>query len=129
MKPFLFKLSLLLFIGTQALAQSRTVTGVVTDKTDGTAIAGANVVAKGTNAGTATDSDGRFSLQVPESATTLVISFLGFSSQEVTIPPSNEVTVILESNASELAEVVVVGSRGSQRTLTDTPLPIDVLST
>lgn len=111
------------------MAQTRNVSGMVSDKTDGSPIAGVNVVAKNTGTGTATGSDGKFTLAVPTSVNTLVISFVGYTSQEVTIPESNYVTISLEASSDMLSEVVIsTGSRGSQRTITDTPLPIDVLS-
>jgi hypothetical protein len=93
MKKFLLKLVLLLLVGAQAMAQTRNVSGVVTDKADGTPIAGVNVVAKNTGTGTATGSDGKFSFAVPTSVNTLVVSFVGYTTQEVTIPESNDVTI------------------------------------
>src|SRR5688572_14544744 len=127
MNRLTLKLILLLFVSVQAIAQNRDVTGVVTDKTDGSPLAGVNIVAKNTGTGTASGSDGKFTLSVPSSVTTLVVSFVGFTTQEVTIPESNYVTVSLESSASELGEVVISVGR-SQRTITDTPLPVDVFS-
>ncbi len=127
MKKVQLNLILLLFVGVQAMAQTRDVSGVVTDKDSGSPIAGVNVVAKNTGTGTATNADGKFTFAVPTSVSSLVISFVGFATQEVTIPASNYVEVILESSASELGEVVISVGR-SQRTITDTPLPVDVLS-
>src|SRR5688572_13124753 len=124
---FLFMLALLFGISEQVYAQ-RSVTGVVTGQSDGAPIAGVNIVVKGTGSGSITDSQGKFAIQVPPEATTLTFSFIGFITQEVPIPESNYIAVSLESNVSELAEVIIVGSRGLQRTTTDTPLPVDVLS-
>ncbi len=127
-KTILLKLVLLLLVGIQAMAQNRTVTGSVVDKSSNEAIAGVNVVVKGTTIGTATDADGKFSLSVPESSNTLIISFIGYITMELTIPPSNSVLVSLESAVGQLNEVVISVGRGSERTITDTPLPIDNLS-
>lgn len=124
---FLFMLALLFGISEQAYSQ-RSVTGVVTGKSDGAPIAGVNIVVKGSGTGSITDSEGKFSIQVPPEATTLTFSFIGFVTQEVAIPASNYLAISLESNISELEEVIIVGSRGLQRTTTDTPLPVDVLS-
>jgi iron complex outermembrane receptor protein len=111
-----------------AMAQTRQVSGRVTEA-DGTAIPGANVAVKGTTTGTSTDGDGRFSLNVPQDAATLVISAIGFATREVSITGQSEVSVTLETAALELGEVVIsTGARSNQRTLTDTPLPIDILS-
>ncbi len=108
-----------------AHAQTRIVTGVVTSSSDGSAVAGANVLVKGSSTGTNTDADGKFSLPVSSDATALIISFIGFTTQEVAIPASNTVSVVLVSSLEELQEVVVSVGRGAQRTLTDTPLPVD----
>ena len=124
---FLLMLALLCGISEQAYSQ-RSVTGVVTGKADGVPIAGVNIVVRGSGTGSITDSEGKFAIQVPPEATTLVFSFIGFVTQEVAIPESNYLAISLESNVSELEEVIVTGSRGLQRTTTDTPLPVDVLS-
>lgn len=121
------KLLLFLFLVTCvfAHAQTRDVSGTVLDKSDGSGIAGANVTIKGTSLGAATDANGKFTVKVPTGTNTLVVSFIGFVSQEVDITGANTITVNMEVSANELAEVVVSVGRGSQRTLTDTPLPID----
>ena len=120
--------SLFLFSGICALAQTKEISGVITAKEDGAPVPGVNVVVRGSGTGTVTDKDGKFVLQAPASATTLVISFVGFVTQEVTIPESNTINIQLVSSSLQLEEVVVSVGRGSQRTLTDTPLPVDVLS-
>ncbi|WP_082037820.1 TonB-dependent receptor [Flavihumibacter solisilvae] len=76
-------------------------------------IAGATVLLKGTNSITTTNSDGRFVLHVPEAKGTLIISFVGYRSQEVAITSSNMI-VNLAQGDNNLGEVVVVGY-GTQR--------------
>jgi iron complex outermembrane recepter protein len=110
-----------------ASAQTRQVTGTIKE-TDGGTLTGVNVVVKGTSTGTATDANGKFTLDVPTSSTTLVISFIGYTTQEVVIPTSNYMEVTLETSADQLEEVIITVGRGSQRTLTDTPLPVDNLA-
>lgn len=133
MKKILQIVAVLLLISHWASAQerivlqTREVSGLVTDKSDGSSIAGVNIVVKNTGTGTATNSDGKFSIAVSTSASTLLVSFIGYTTQEVAIPESNYVTVKLESSASELGEVVISVGR-AQRTITDTPLPVDVLT-
>src|SRR5688572_31118683 len=124
---FLFMLALLFIASKQAYAQ-RSVTGIVTAKSDGAPIAGVNIVVRGSGTGSITDSQGKFSIHVPPEATTLTFSFIGFLTQDVAIRESNYIAISLESNVSELEEVIIVGSRGLQRTTTDTTLPVDVLS-
>ncbi|MBK5277721.1 MAG: TonB-dependent receptor [Bacteroidia bacterium] len=121
-------LGLLLLTSALTYAQTRDVSGTILDKSDGSGIAGANVTVKGTSIGTATDANGKFTLKVAADVNSLVVSFIGFISQEVDITASNNITVSLEASASELAEIVVTVGRGSQRTLTDTPLPVDNFS-
>ncbi len=122
------RLSIVLFMllcGIQSWAQDREVTGTITDSESGSVLSGVNIVVKGTSLGTATDADGKFRLNVPSSASVLVVSIIGFATQEITIPASNVVSVSLVSEASQLDEVVVSVGRGAQRTFTDTPLPVD----
>lgn len=95
------------FLCANAFAQSRTVTGVVTD-TGGETVIGASVVVKGTKVGTATDIDGNFSLSVPAEGKVLVVSYVGMKTQEVPITGS-EVNVVLSDDATGLDEVVVIG--------------------
>ncbi|HTJ51475.1 MAG TPA: TonB-dependent receptor, partial [Cyclobacteriaceae bacterium] len=96
----------------------------VIDK-DGAPVVGVSVTVKGTANGTVTDADGKFSVDVPESASTLVFSFIGFVTQEFNLPTAGDIVIILEESTSTLEEVVVTVGRGAQRTFTDTPLPVD----
>jgi len=89
-------------------AQSKTVTGTVTDK-DGAAVAGASVVVKGTNLGTNTNAGGEFSISVPASAKTLVVSFVGLAPQEVAIGEGRLNVSLKDATSNDLNEVVVVG--------------------
>ena len=116
---------LLLLITAGAFAQDRAITGTVTDKTANTPMPGVNVSIKGTSTGTITDGNGQFKLNAPASATTIIFSFIGFTSQEVAIPQSGIIEVVLEESSSALEEVVVTIGRGTQRTIIDTPVPVD----
>jgi iron complex outermembrane recepter protein len=129
MKRFFQTAMLLLLFSLWANAQDRPVSGTVTDQT-GAPFAGVNISVKGTSLGTLSDASGKFSLVAPSDATTLVFSFVGFATQELAIPTSGELNVQMQEVVSQLDEVVItVGSRVTQRTITDTPLPVDVLST
>ncbi|QEC68619.1 SusC/RagA family TonB-linked outer membrane protein [Panacibacter ginsenosidivorans] len=99
---------LFMLILQQSWAQNKTVSGKVSDE-KGNPISGASVLAKGTNVGTATDASGSFSLNVPSSASVLVISYVGYVSQEVSISSTQNVTVMLQPESSSLSDVVVVG--------------------
>ena len=96
-----------LFIGIGLVnAQVSKVTGTVTSHEDGLPVVGASVLVKGTTVGTVTDIDGNFTItNVPSSAGTLVVSFIGMKAQEIAIKPV--VNVILHSDTEVLDEVVV----------------------
>ncbi|HVG41861.1 MAG TPA: TonB-dependent receptor [Chitinophagaceae bacterium] len=106
-------LPVLLFFSLFAFAQDRVVTGQVTDPA-GAGVVGASVTVKNSNQGTSTGTDGRFSISVPNNATTLVVSSVGFATREISIAGQNNVTIALQTAAGNLNEVVVVGY-GTQR--------------
>jgi|TARA_R100000935_G_C2841741_1_gene171522 TonB-linked SusC/RagA family outer membrane protein len=85
-----------------------TITGMVTDN-QGNSLPGANILEKGTINGVQTDFDGNFSLQVADENTILVVSYLGFKTQEIASQGKAELNIILEEDAAGLDEVVVVG--------------------
>ena len=91
-----------------AMAQVSKVTGVVISEEDNLPIVGASVLIKGTNTGTVTDIDGKFTLgNIPANAKKVIISFIGMQSRELDIKP--ELNVILKSDTEVLDEVVVTG--------------------
>jgi TonB-linked SusC/RagA family outer membrane protein len=95
-----------------ALGQKR-VTGTVTDA-KGETVIGANVVEKGSANGSITDADGKFTLTVKENAT-LVISFVGYVTQEIAVGNRTTLNVTLQEDTQALEEVVVVGYGTTQR--------------
>lgn len=76
---------------------------------NGEVIVGASITIKGTNRGTTSNIDGSFSLSVPEESSLLVISFVGFENQEVSIGNKTTFDIILKPDQKMLEEVVVVG--------------------
>ncbi|MFM7193724.1 MAG: TonB-dependent receptor, partial [Bacteroidota bacterium] len=112
---------------TLVYSQTRTVTGMVTEKSGGAPVVGANVIIKGTTSGTVTDASGKFSLSVGAGESALVVSFVGFETTEVALNASGNYMIELAASSNELEVVVTVG-RGAQRTITDTPLPVDNFS-
>lgn len=97
-----------------ALAQNGNVSGTVTDQTDGTTLIGVSVKIKGTNLGTSTGPEGTFKISVPETATTLVFTYIGYNTQEVAIDGRATINVAMVASSTSLSEVVVVGY-GTQR--------------
>ncbi|HEX3023825.1 MAG TPA: SusC/RagA family TonB-linked outer membrane protein, partial [Chitinophagaceae bacterium] len=98
----------LVFFALPALSQDKVVTGKVTDSKDGSAMQNATVKVKGTQIATQTDATGSFKIKAPSSATTLVISSVGYANMEVAIG-SGTVNVSLTQTSAALGEVVVIG--------------------
>jgi TonB-linked SusC/RagA family outer membrane protein len=105
--------ALLTILTTVALAQ-QVVTGKVTSATEPDGLPGVNVVVKGTSQGVITDIEGRFSLEV-EPATILIFSFVGYKSLELPVANQTILNVILEEEAQELSEVIVMGYSSVER--------------
>lgn len=104
----------LLLTNSVAWAQGRTVTGTVTDPTGGS-LPGVSVQIKGTQRGTNTDANGKYSLANVPDNTTLVLSFIGYTSQEVAVGNRSTVDVKLADDTKALEEVVVVGYGTAKR--------------
>ncbi|MBD0402886.1 TonB-dependent receptor [Flammeovirga sp. EKP202] len=91
-----------------AYAQDRMISGIVNDEMK-SPLPGVNVIIKGTTLGTTTDFEGKFSLNVPEGNETLLVTYIGYFDQEVTIGNKTKFTIQLKVDAEQLEEVVVVG--------------------
>jgi TonB-linked SusC/RagA family outer membrane protein len=91
------------------LAQSRVISGRVTDQKSGEGLPGATVLLKGTTTGVSTSVDGRFTLSVPETGGTLVISSVGMTTQEVAVGSRTTIDLTLSADNKELNEVIVTG--------------------
>ena len=109
MKKFVFLIFAFLFICVSSLqAQNKVITGTVRSSVESEGpIAGASVIVKGTTTGINTGIDGKYSLSIPQNATTLVFSFVGMQTQEVEISGRNIIDVVMEPGVLGLAEVVV----------------------
>lgn len=103
----LLALTGILFSSSLLYAQDRTVSGKITSADDGSPIPGANVLLKGTTNGTVTDIDGNYKLTVPSNGATLIVSFIGYGSKEIPIGARAVIDVALETDITELSEVVV----------------------
>jgi TonB-dependent starch-binding outer membrane protein SusC len=113
MKRLFFLLSLLVISGSYAFAQ-QTVTGRVTDS-HGDPIPWANVYQKGTQYGTTTDDDGKYSISVKSSDVILVAAFLGYQDCEKAVSGKSVIDFALESDADMLANAVVIGYGTARR--------------
>ena len=112
LKKFIPKLTVmifLLFIGmSSAFAQTGKVQGTVTDASDGSPLPGATIQIKGTTTGTVTDMDGKYSINV-QGSVTLVFSFIGYETEELTAKPGATINVSLKPTPANLNELVVIG--------------------
>src|SRR5579859_2466687 len=108
-KRFLLGILFVQFLWTTLLGQGREITGRVTSKEDGQPVPGANVVVKGTTRGATTDAEGNFKLSIAPSDEVLAFSFVGYKTQLLTIGTQATMNVVLESEATGLQEVVVMG--------------------
>lgn len=95
------------FLMQQVAAQSRTITGRITDQATGQGLPGVTVLAKGTTVGTSTNADGTYSLNVPISATALTFSSIGYTSTERAIGDNTSINVALATDSKQIGEVVV----------------------
>ena len=106
MKKLIFTLLLLPLF---AFSQGKIVSGVVNDDMGGP-LPGATVQVKGSESiGSITDFDGKFTIALKDGETKIIISYVGFESQEVDVSGQNNISVSLQQDVSELEEVVVIG--------------------
>ncbi|TDN38357.1 TonB-dependent receptor [Hymenobacter sp. UV11] len=113
-KTLLMSLVLMLTLFQVVLAQTRVVSGQVTDQKTGEGLPGVTVLLKGTSNGVSTNADGTFSLTVPTSGGTLIFSSVSYVSQERLLGADSQFKVGLAADNKQLSEVVVTGYGGSQ---------------
>ncbi len=106
-RTWLLAVAMSLFTLTSAYAQ-KTISGTVTDE-NGEGLPGVSVVIGGTSTGTATNLDGKYQLNLPEGATNLVFSFIGYQPQTIEIGSQTVIDVQLSLDLEQLEEVVVIG--------------------
>lgn len=99
----------LLLLGATVNAQVRSVSGTVKDAATGDGLPGVNILIKGSNTGVSTDFDGNYSIEVSNDAATLEFTFLGFKRKSVVVGSQTVIDILLEEDASQLDEIIVVG--------------------
>jgi iron complex outermembrane receptor protein len=112
--------------GATPIQDRKTISGTVKDSETGEAIPGASVTIRGTNVGTITNATGEFSLQASV-GDELVITSVGYVPNSIVVSDANTYSITLTSQTEQLMEVVVVGSRNLNRTVIDSPVPIDII--
>lgn len=115
----LFLMLLLVGNGFAIPLQETRVTGRVTSTEDGAGLPGVSVLLKGTQQGTITDTEGNYSISVPNSSAVLVFTFIGYNGQEIPVNGRSVVDLTLEPNVAQLGEVVVtaLGIEREERSL------------
>ncbi|MDN3586987.1 TonB-dependent receptor [Pedobacter aquatilis] len=108
MKKLLQSLFIMLFIAATAFGQERTITGTVTGKDDGQPIPGVSVKIKGSNVGTTTGADGKYSLRTSLTTGTIEFSSIGYLTQSRSLA-STSISVSLATDSKTLTDVVVTG--------------------
>lgn len=92
---------------------NRTITGIITDR-NGDPMIGASIIIKGSSVGTITDIDGRYSINIPNGANTILVSYVGYQAMESEII-SNSMNLVLDESGIMLDEVVVTGYGGKAK--------------
>lgn len=98
-----------------SMAQGHNVEGYVTDGTTGEPLPGVNVFVEGTTTGTVTDMDGQYHLEIPDSNSELVFSYVGYITERVMVEGQHIINVNLNPDLEALDEVVVVGYGTQER--------------
>src|SRR5687768_6977446 len=106
---------MLAFVVQVSFAQTRTVSGKVSDSRDGSGMPGVTITAKGSSAATQTNADGNYSINVPAGVTTLTFSFVGFTAVDVSIDGRSTVDVSMVASPTAMTEVVVIGYGTARR--------------
>lgn len=116
------------FLCSAAVWAQQSVKGKVVANDDNSALPGVSVKVKGTTQGTITDENGQFTLPNVTTPATLTFNSIGYETKEVKVDAATDLLVKLQATSSVLNDVVVVGSRFSQRTSMTTPVPVDVVA-
>ncbi|MBA3648032.1 MAG: TonB-dependent receptor [Chitinophagales bacterium] len=125
MKKILFILIILVCTAQWLVAQTL-ITGKVTDE-NRVPLFGVTVAEKGTNNGTYSDADGNYSITISKSSAALLYSYVGYAAQEILVNGETHLDVLMNNAATELAAIEVVGSRSLNRSITNTPVPVDYI--
>lgn len=111
MKNYIY---LIVFLVPFSIMAQKTINGTVTDNSK-FPLPGASILVKGTSKGAIADFDGNFSITLEDTPATLVISFLGYQSKEVTVSNQSTITIVLDEDKEQLEEVVVIGYGSSAK--------------
>lgn len=125
MRKLLFVLAIA--AATFAQAQQKTISGKISNAQNGQALNGASIKIKGKPGGVVANSDGSFSINAAP-GDVLLISSAGYGTKEITIGSVDTLNIVLDYNAEQLSQVVLVGTRRAGRVRTETTVPVDVIN-
>ncbi|MVT42693.1 SusC/RagA family TonB-linked outer membrane protein [Chitinophaga oryziterrae] len=108
-KVLLFATVMLLLLSHYSYSQDRMIKGIIKDAKDNSPLPGVTVKIKGTTSGTVSAADGTYQLPLPNGATTLTYSFIGYADQEIVVGNRTTIDIALGTGNKDLSEVVVVG--------------------
>ena len=117
---------LLTLLHVPAFAQMLTVNGKVRNEA-GESLAGVSIAVRGTSIGVSSGADGTYQLNNVPADATLMFSYLGYNTQEIKVNNRSQINVTMQEATHSLQDVVIVGSRSHNRTVTETPVAIDVI--
>ncbi len=124
----IIKLTIVIAIVFANYVSAQSISGTVVDNTNKQPLSGVSIKVVGSSNGTTTDANGAFTVKA-DAQSKLDISQVGYTPQRVSVNGQQEITIELLVQQTVLESVTVaVGSRSAQRTLTDTPLPVDIFS-
>ncbi len=109
MKARLLLVAISFLLCLDSWAQSKSITGKVTSSVDGSGLPGVSVSIKGSTKGTTTDVNGTYKIDGVSANNTLVFSFIGFSTKEISVGTQSIIDATLNENSQELSEVIVIG--------------------
>ena len=120
MKKLLFLLMSIFFVAVSAMAQGKSISGVVRDAADHEPLVGASVMVKGASGqGALTDLNGKFTVKNVKAGATLVVTYVGYTKQEVVVGDQTELVINMASADKQLDKVIVtaLGIKRSQKAL------------
>lgn len=115
---YLWSFLVVFFMNAVVYAQSKTVTGKITEEGSADGLPGVSVIIKGSTTGTTTDINGQFSLSVPDNAAILRISYVGMETQEIAVGERTSIDVVMKLSAALIDEIVVVGYGTQKKSVT-----------
>ncbi len=117
----------MLLISFSGFSQKTTLSGTVTDASTGTPLEGVSIQIKSSSAGTMSDHQGNFTIEAAPGET-LTVTSVGYAPQSIQVGSSSTLYIKMQQLATDLSQIVMVGSRSGGRVKTESPVPVDVIS-